>query len=516
MKNNLPVSSDGFYHPSNDEEVKELILCAKSEGRKIRVRGSAHSVKAAIFAEGNNDMNVILDKMLKVRIDKDKMKVTVQAGCHLGRDPYDPTGTSNLINSLFYQLDQESLAVPDMGGIIHQTIGGFTSTGSAGGSVIHAFSDQIAEIKLIDGNGETHILTRESGDDLFFAAGVSLGLLGIITEVTFNLVKKFEIIGEETTTTVDDCAIDIFRDGNGNKPSLQKFLTETEYTRLMWWPQQRLERMVVWKASQMMDSDYSPYNPITKTGTGTKDNFHAKPYLEFDKLWGTEFPEESAGGLFYSLVGNWKRLESLKISTLAKLLLKIIGWLYPKHILPLVLKEFVPLDPEKTPPGPQKFWDIWYKGLPMDNRVNDRLVPVEFTEIWIPLEKAAAVMRKMRDYYKSAGYSATGSFSCEVYAAKKSDFWLSPSYNRDVIRIDVFWFTYNMGDPAQVYYPQFWNLLMNDKDFSCRFHWGKYMPVNPEYLRKQYPKMDEFLAFRKQLDPNNIFLTKYWQERLGI
>jgi len=152
----------------------------------------------------------------------------------------------------------------------------------------------------------------------------------------------------------------------------------------------------------------------------------------------------------------------------------------------------------------------------MDNRVNDRLVPVEFTEIWIPLEKAASVMTKMRDYYKAAGYKATGFFSCEVYAAKKSDFWLSPSFNRDVIRVDIFWFTYNQGQPDKVYYPQFWNLLMSDTELSCRFHWGKYMPVNPSYLKKQYPKMNDFFEIRKKVDPDNIFLTDYWKERLGI
>ncbi len=514
MVKNMSPDMHGFYHPSGDDEIKELILYAKESSKKIRVRGSAHSVEGAIFTgpgwrNGDEGIDIMLDKMNAVQIDKKNKTVKAQAGCHLGRDPYDPSGTSNLINSLFYQLDSQGLAVPDMGGIIHQTVGGFISTGSAGGSVMHSFGDQIAGIKLIDGNGETHNLTKESGD-LFYAAGVSLGLLGIITEVTFNLIDNFDIIGEETTSTVDGCTIDLFGNGDEHRASLKDFLINTEYTRLMWWPQYGLERMVVWEARRMKESDYNKR-------TGTKDNFHPKPYLEFQKMWGTEYPQESAGGLFYSVVGNWKAIENLKaVPFLIKILLKIIGFFYPKHILPAVLKQFVPLDKEKDPAGPQKFWDIWYRGLPMDNRVNDRLVPVEFTEIWIPVEKAPQVMQKMRDYYKSAGYGATGSFSCEIYAAKKSSFWLSPSYDRDVIRVDVFWFKYNKGNPAKVYYPQFWDLLTGEKDLSCRFHWGKYMPVNPEYLKRQYPKLNEFLSIRQKMDPNNIFVTGYWRERLGI
>ncbi len=331
MIKNMSEDMNGFYHPSNDEEVRELILYAKENGKKIRVRGSAHSVKDAIYTsadwrKNDNGIDIMLDKLREVKIDKKNKTVKVQAGCHLGRDPFDPSGTSNLINSLFFQLDQEGLAVPDMGGIIHQTVGGFISTGSAGGSIMHAFGDQIIGIKLIDGNGETHSLTKESGD-LFYAAGISLGLLGIITEVTFSLVENFDIMGEETTTTVDDCKIDLFGNGNADRKSLKDFLTDTEYTRLMWWPQNGLERMVVWEAHKMKPGDYNKH-------TGTKEDFHPKPYLEFQKMWGTEYPQEAAGGLFYSVVGNWHAIENIKsIPWYLKILLKLVGHFYPNSIL---------------------------------------------------------------------------------------------------------------------------------------------------------------------------------------
>jgi len=112
------------------------------------------------------------------------------------------------------------------------------------------------------------------------------------------------------------------------------------------------ERMVVWKANQIPSSN----------------DFKPQPYLEFPLMWGTEIPEESAGGLYYSVVGNWKRIESLSIPFYVKWIMKLIGCLYPKHILPKLLELFVPLDPDKTPPGAQQFCDIWYRGLPMDNR----------------------------------------------------------------------------------------------------------------------------------------------------
>ena len=518
----ISIASDGFYHPENDDQIRDLLLYAVENGLKVRVRGSGHSVRDSIYTgnrKTNNGIDIILDRMTAVSIDRGKKQVTVQTGCHLGRDPFDLAESSDIKNSLFYQLDQAGLALPDMGGIIHQTVGGFLSTGSAGGSIKHSFGEQLIALKIIDGNGEIHYVTRERKDDLFFAAGVSVGLLGIITEATFQCVDAFHVIGEESTTTIDECSIDLFGDGTYGRPGIEDFLCNTEYARLMWWPQKKVRRMVVWKARRMQTSDYKQGNTSrgNENSPESRELFTPKPYLEFPLYRETELTAETANGLFYTVVGNWHQaMRKFKISFPIKTALSFIAWLYPLHILPGVIKEFVPLDNEKRPQGPQKFWDTWWHGLPMDNRMNDRIMPTEFTEIWIPVSKAGSVMSKLRELYDSKGYNATGSYSCEIYAAKKSDFWLSPSYNDDVIRINIFWFGYNAGKPVECYYPQFWKLFTEDKTLQCRFHWGKYMPVNPEYLRQHYPRWNDFFALRDKIDPNRIFVTDYWAKHLGI
>jgi len=547
----LKAGTDGFYHPRREEEVRELILLAKSKGLKIRVRGAGHSVGRAIYTdnfkgrEGDpTGIDMMLDQLSfdpknpndKVRLDAPKKTVRVKAGCHLGFDPYDPAGVSSWQNSLLFQLDQAGLGVPDVGGIIHQAIGGFISTGSSGGSLQDSFGEAIIGLKLIDGTGKLHELTRASNDDKFFAAGVSLGLLGVITEATFKLVENFNITGEQSTTDIDKAPIDLF--GNpasrtGNKPSLQNFLYQKEfpYIRLMWWPQEKVERFVVWKAKRMEAGDYN-------AATGTPQNFTPQPYWEFPRFGKVNFktmkfrrPDipsegpaellaEGGGGLFYSIVGNWHQAVTLlKPGFLAKCALKIVAWLFPKRILPAVLNAFNPRDTDPDPvtgqpSGPQKFWDYYWSSLPMDNRVDDKLVPTDFTEIWIPISRTTEVMCMLRDYYRKAGYKATGSFSTELYAAKKSDFWLSPAFGEDMFRVDIFWFGYNADDPQKVYYPQFFKLLM--PKFSCRFHWGKYMPVDPNYLRAQYPQWEAFMKLREEMDPQQIFVTHYWRERLGI
>lgn len=197
-------------------------------------------------------------------------------------------------------------------------------------------------------------------------------------------------------------------------------------------------------------------------------------------------------------------------------------YFYP-DVLPLLLGLFV--SPDKPEVGPQLFSDIWYTGIPMDNSMSDKLFPVWFTELWIPLERSGEVMNDLLEFYNK-GPENTGAFSCEIYASKSSTFWLSPAYLTDVIRVDVFWFANNAGQPAD-YYQKFWDLL---EKYKYRPHWGKYIPdkiysvdnpgevlINgPDYLKNRYPKWEQWLALRSKMDPHQVFLNDYWRAKLGI
>src|SRR6185369_7373823 len=146
-----------------------------------------------------------------------------QAGCHLGRDPFDPSGTSTVENSLFYQLDKAGLAISNVGGITHQTVGGFVSTGASGGSLTHSFDGNIVSLRMIDGNGVVHDLSESSNSELFHAVGVSMGLCGVISTVTIQCVDRFDVIGHEAITEVKECYVDLF---GASVDSLAHFLTQ--------------------------------------------------------------------------------------------------------------------------------------------------------------------------------------------------------------------------------------------------------------------------------------------------
>lgn len=491
------MGPDRYYHPRDESELRALILHARRTGRLVRARGAAHSVHAAIFTDAYagsdpdpDGINIMLDGLRAIQFDDAALRVTVQAGCNLGRDPGDPTGTSTLENSLFHRLHRRGWALPDTGGIIHQTVGGFLGTGSSGGSLQHSVGDQIVALRLIDGLGEPHTLTAEKDGDRFLAAGVSVGLLGVVVAVTFQCVPAFDIIGQESTTTEDGCAIDLFGPGSVGRPSLERFFRETEHGRLLWWPQTGVRRVLVWQGRRMTPAERE--NPAYA---------RPKPYKQFTTFLGSTLPAQLMGGGFFYAIRHWNSRGVLGAITRAVL----------KVVLAPFIKLFVRLDGKQ---GPQRFWDAWWRTLPMDNAASDRLLPTRFTEVWIPIERTAEVMNRLRDHFHSGGLAATGTYACEIYATRRSRFWLSPAYGRDVVKVDMFWYGHNKGDPSQTFYPQFWKLLA---DFDYRFHWGKYLADDSaSYLRRLYPKWDDFMRVRAELDPDQVFVSAYWRKHLGI
>lgn len=522
----LPVNGVTFYLPQSVDDVKALLRQAKQAGQSVSVRGSGHSFPLTPQTETSaNTMHIMLSHLNAVSLDKTTGIVTVQAGCHLGLDPFDPTKISTTENSLCYQLDPldaqgrrtqpPGWALPDLGGITHQTIGGFMATGSSGGSTKFAFEDALLSVRVVyhgDIDVEERVFERPANDDpndaFFGAAFASMGLMGIVVEATYQCIPAFNIVGSEQTFSQSDCSmVDLFGPGNGDTPSLQQFLNKTDYTRLMWWPQASEQEMVIWQAARAdAFNDWQTFVP--------------KPYLEVPKPFGSQTLQDViewlAGKLFETIdrlpffieliikrifpEGNPTREELIR--ELEKM---------QDGLLLRILKFFVSQGED------QQFQDIWWNGLPMDNQMSDDLFPVWFTELWIPIEQTEAVMQFLKKFYQDP--ENAGIFSVELYAAKASQFWLSPAYGTDVFRVDVFWFAKNEENPVD-YYDRFWRALPA-AGFYFRPHWGKYLPDpnGPQgitYLRQQYPRWNDFMTLRQQMDPHNLFVTPYWQKQLGL
>ena len=507
--------TDDFHHPSTEEELVALVDLARERRCALRVRGSGHSIAQAIYSDALLDgragsIDVMLDRYTKIAFDPQRRRVTVEAGCHLGLDPRDPTGTSTWEKSLLAALDGRGWALPDLGGVTHQTVSGFLMTGSSGGTVQHAIEDAVVAIRFIDGLGEVREVERGK-HDLFDAVVCSMGLLGVVSTITFQCVPRFDIVGREDITTQDGASYALF---DGGPRGLASFLRKTEYARLMWWPQQGVERVVTWQARRMTDADYDDE-------TGARGALVPKRY----QALGDDLPRgrlsrpvsdavQWAGGKFYDAIataGDARAALEKRLPAAAPLT-RAASSLFATRLLPAVLGQFVPLDAK----GPQRFWDSWFGGLPMDNQMSDASLPTTFTEIFVPLDEAPRAMKLLREHFRAGGIDATGTFIFEIYASRATRGWLHPSYGRDSLRIDVFWFERSREDPTK-FFEQFWDLFA---PLGYRLHWGKHLPADKargaRYLRRQYPRWDDFLRLRQKLDPLGIFLNDHFRAALGV
>jgi len=535
MIDTYEVNGITYWIPETDDDVIQIVNEAHQNKEVIVVRGAAHSFPLignleTAAKDGRPYKFVLLSKMNAVQIDEKNGIATVEAGCHLGWDPYDAIGISHERNSFLYQIDKAGYALSDLGGITHQTIGGFMSTGSSGGSTRYSFDKPVQSIEVVQfKDGAAQVVTYSNPgeghpDDPFFGVAISMGLMGVIVRITVKCDPKFYITGSETITLSKDSQVDMFSEGIPGKPDMQTYLTETEFTRIMWWPQQGVNKAVVWKAKKATKEEAEAYASAAYNKEGIKDHDPLKEYEEVPFIFGSAAPATLGADFIYSTIGRWPEvLKGIFVNPALSQAIDIIARAaFMPVILPKILDVFVPLDGEK---GPQLFADIGWKGLPMDNRMSDKLFPVKFTELWIPIEKSTAVMQKLHKFYEE-GMDHTGAFSCEIYAATGNDCWLSPAYGTNVIRIDVFWYGNNIGTPED-FYSQFWAILA---EFDYRPHWGKYLPpadkpvthqgeeiyYGPDKLKTLYPKWDQWMTLREEADPDQIFLNDYWREHLGI
>ena len=510
-----------YFQPENIDDVKSLILSAITHKKKIVIQGAKHSFPLTdnILKPNASYIYVLLTYLNKVvKADFDQGIFTVQAGCRLGYDPFDETQISTLSNSLVYQLDPVNAdgtrsvppgwSLPELGGITHQTIGGFIATGSAGGSTKYAFCDTITAIRILYFNGKEIVDTtfyrptdKDDLDNEFWAVGyANLGLLGFMVEVNFTCQRAFNVRGCETTSQTKKNRVEMYPSTVYSKKSLNDFMREDDYTRILYWPQKQINKVLIWSANQEPINDWQNYKPHA---------YHSLPIINGS----TEIANKLFGEIFHFLGCTLVKMRKFVIDYFGKTAQQknaISRWFEKLNIS--ILKVVLGV---VAPNGKKNFDDAWWRALPMDNEYSDKFAPVKFTELWMPIRETGEVLNRLNEFYKKP--ENAGTFCSEIYPGKANNFWLSPGYGTDTIRVDVFWFGRNIGDPED-YFKNFWGLF---KDMDFRSHWGKYIgPMdNKEHqflIKRSFPKWKQFMDLRWKHDPNEIFLNEYWKTHLDI
>lgn len=97
-------------------------------------------------------------------------------------------------------------------------------------------------------------------------------------------------------------------------------------------------------------------------------------------------------------------------------------------------------------------------------------------------------------------------FPIEYRTVAADDVWLSPFYHRDSCTIAVH--QYHRVDTTKL----FETCEAIFRRYEGRPHWGKRHTRTASELAQIYPKYDDFVRLRRQLDPSGKFLNDYLRE----
>jgi FAD/FMN-containing dehydrogenase len=159
--------------PTSEAEVAELVAAASS----VRVAGAGHSFTPVVATDG---LLLDLRGLGGIRsIDAERRRVIV--------------GPATTIGEFGEPLWSAGLALSNQGDIVAQQIAGAVSTATHGsGLELGCFSSSVRRVRLVTASGEV-LDVGEDDPDLLHAAQVSVGLLGVMTELELDVAPAYRL-----------------------------------------------------------------------------------------------------------------------------------------------------------------------------------------------------------------------------------------------------------------------------------------------------------------------------------
>ncbi|MFF7802486.1 D-arabinono-1,4-lactone oxidase [Streptomyces olivaceus] len=174
--------------PASVDELAAAVRGAAEDGLRVKAVGAEHSFTSIAATDG-----VLIRPHLLTGIrslDRDAMTVTVEAGTPLKR--------------LNMALAREGLSLTNMGDIMEQTVAGATSTGTHGtGRDSASIAAQIRGLELVTADGSVLTCSGRENPEVFAAARIGLGALGVVTAITFAVEPLFLLTAREEPMPFD-------------------------------------------------------------------------------------------------------------------------------------------------------------------------------------------------------------------------------------------------------------------------------------------------------------------------
>ncbi|MGE0624016.1 MAG: D-arabinono-1,4-lactone oxidase [Pseudomonadales bacterium] len=201
----------GRVAPASEAEL--IAWLAATQG-PIRPVGAGHSFTPLVPTDGHL---IVLDRMAGlVSHNAERLQATFGAGTRLSS-----------IGPALEAVGQGPLILPD---IDRQTLAGAISTGTHGtGLTLHSLSGNVAHLKLVTAAGKVVEASETLDADFFRAACVSVGALGIITEVTLQNRPAYRLKARNWAQRIDEVLEDFEASAAAHRHFEMFPLTHSDY-----------------------------------------------------------------------------------------------------------------------------------------------------------------------------------------------------------------------------------------------------------------------------------------------
>jgi FAD-linked oxidoreductase len=195
--------------PDSADEVAAVLTAAAAAGRRVRPIGSGHSFTGIGRPE---DLQLACAGLAEIGEIGDDGLVTVGAGVPLHR--------------LNAELVRRGWSLTNLGDIDRQTVAGAISTGTHGtGAGFGGLATQVRGLTLVTPSGDVLRCDATHEPEVFSAARIGLGALGVVTAVTLQAVPAFALRAVEGPSTLTEAL-----------ESFQELMTGTDHVEFYWFP----------------------------------------------------------------------------------------------------------------------------------------------------------------------------------------------------------------------------------------------------------------------------------------
>ena len=436
-----------WCQPRNETEISAVVKDAAAARLQVRALGSGHSFTPIAATDGQ-------------ALDLSSWTGIVAADTRTGMVTVRSGTTLRELNSALGVL---GLALANLGDIDAQTLAGALSTGTHGtGARLGGLATQVEALDLVLADGSLVSCSATTRPELFAAARVGLGALGVITTVTLRCVPSFTLAADERPVPIDEVIeqFDSLADAN-------------DHFEFYWFPYGR--NALVKRNNRLAPSGAAPAGarPAPAAGTGLPpppDDPGVMP--EWRRFWEFEVMENAGFGTLCRigravprLVPTLNRFSSAVLST-------------------------------------RSYTDTGHRVFVTPRRV--RFVESEYA---VPRESVTGVLAELRRAVPRLADPVM--FPVEVRVAAADDIWLSTAYGRDTGYIAIHQYA---GLPYRAYFEAFESIVAG---VAGRPHWGKLHSLDAERLRPLYPRFDDFRRVRAEVDPESRFGNPYLSRILG-